>query len=694
MKRDEMGKIRLLNVNVNKEEEEEEVEELEEEKFNIKVRMLTEHYVSLKTEYDEEFVTMIKRIPSRSWDSFNRENNFRLEDWEDFLERLNHLSFKTKFEFEDGAEEAINDYINRPHVVVSLEEKNLIIKTTCYAGQRLVRKIEGLKYSHKHARGIYNDAYKIQAAELWKVYEVLEGKEKVKWEDGALEFAEKELERRKQLDILLGEIEGNEIDVGVKLNGIELKPFQKQAVAFADFTDYNCIIAHQMGLGKTLMSIASCVKYQKEKNNKARFLVVIPGKLKSNWVRHIEHLTGERALVLYKSSPNEEDMLKVTLGSHVWTIINYEILGRKLEVKEDVKDPSGVVIGTTTKDRYLWVELLNMRPYDIIVLDEAHYIKNTRAQRSKATRDIQGERFIPMTGTPILNRPSELWPLLNLVRPDQFPSFDGFVNTYSHYDGTTANVERLKQTLRTTMIRKTKKEVMKDLPPINRIYEYRTLSSEAMKVYKGVLNGVYAALEEWTPNSEQKAVTGILAQINRLKQVCAYDKIETVGELARDVKESEDNGGKVIIFSFYVDVIEKIKQFLGDEAIELHGSKKDQWRIDKFRNDPNINYLVAQYQVGGEGHDLQCANNVIFADLFWTPAAHQQCEERAYGRMADPHPINSYYVIVEESIEIWIQELLDKKLKVIEQVVEGTTIDPSESIAKDLLRRMKEQMRR
>ena len=102
----------------------------------------------------------------------------------------------------------------------------------------------------------------------------------------------------------------------------------------------------------------------------------------------------------------------------------------------------------------------------------------------------------------------------------------------------------------------------------------------------------------------------------------------------------------------------------------------------------------ATWQTAGEGLNLHSAGYVIFNDLFWTPASHEQCEDRAYGRLADPHPIDAYYIVAEATIEEWIQDLLLKKLAIIDSVVEGVQVDRSESIAKELLRKLKDEGRK
>jgi len=119
-----------------------------------------------------------------------------------------------------------------------------------------------------------------------------------------------------------------------------------------------------------------------------------------------------------------------------------------------------------------------------------------------------------------------------------------------------------------------------------------------------------------------------------------------------------------------------------------------QRKVDQFQNDPKIHFLTGTWQVMGEGRNLTAAGYVIFSDLFWTPANHQQCEERCYGRLGDMHGATSYYCVIKDTIEDWIQEILQRKMRVINEVVEGIDSERSASMANELLMRMKQEMRR
>jgi SNF2 family DNA or RNA helicase len=259
-------------------------------------------------------------------------------------------------------------------------------------------------------------------------------------------------------------------------------------------------------------------------------------------------------------------------------------------------------------------------------------------------------------------------------------------------------VDELRQTLKSLMIRRLKKDVVKELPPKNRITHYHELSEGARELYKKVLEGIYIELDTWNPGApgSEKKVASILVEIMRCKQVAALDKIDHTADLAVELHDSteETNGhGKVIVFTQFVPIAHAIHRKLGNESVLITGELRPDHRmevVDKFQNDPSVRFLVATWQTAGEGLNLQAAGYVLFNDLFWTPAHHEQCEDRAYGRLADPHPIDAYYIVAENTIEEWIEKLLAAKMAVIETVVEGMQVDRSQSVIKELMLKMKE----
>jgi non-specific serine/threonine protein kinase len=268
-------------------------------------------------------------------------------------------------------------------------------------------------------------------------------------------------------------------------------------------------------------------------------------------------------------------------------------------------------------------------------------------------------------------------------------------------DGRVRNVEHLRETLSTILIRRKREQVQKDLPPIRRIYDWHELSDPARARYELALEGVYQAIAEYEKDGQNKemAITGILAQITRCKQIVAQDKVERIADLATELVDAEkgEGEGKVVIFSGFKAVARGIAKRLGHEAVCFTGDDKLEDRqkmVDDFQSDPKVKFLVATGATAGEGLTMTAGGYVIFSDFGWTPAYHQQCEGRVYGRLNEAHGAVSYYIVGAGTIEEWIQELLAVKLKIIEQIIEGNDDeDAGKSMGYELIKRMKKERR-
>jgi SNF2 family DNA or RNA helicase len=252
------------------------------------------------------------------------------------------------------------------------------------------------------------------------------------------------------------------------------------------------------------------------------------------------------------------------------------------------------------------------------------------------------------------------------------------------------------------MIRRLKKDVQKDLPPANDITRFHKLSPKAMKIYDKILMGIWEIMDEWNPEEagQEKTITHMLAQIIRLKQVCAIDKAEMVADLATDIRDNEpedEPNPKVLVFSQFVAVAKAIHKRLNDGGRSRMFSGQDSPDermkfVDQFQNDPKVDYLVMTSKVAAEGLTLTKASTIIFADLFWTPKDHEQCVGRAYGRLNDAHPVDVYWCIADNTIEDWINDLLAQKRALIGQVVDGKEIVGDESVASELIKKMRAEM--
>lgn len=645
--------------------------------------------------YRTDAIEILRQAPGRWYDSSKVENVIPIQSWPYALDRLGKLEH-LEVAYNDGVREQIEAWVKAPHYIVdwSVEHDTFIVsipKGDTFA----VSRVSGCKVWRKEGKPFYLIPL-IEAEALKKSLdaELTNRQYETEWTEIATAKVKEILDKRTELDsiALMPDAPDYDVDLGI---GNRLRGFQRVGVKFADVAGGNVIIADQMGLGKTWQAVA----YAKRQG--FRTLVICKASLKVNWAREIIRLTGENPMILSGSVPGKWDIKELVLNQSParWTIINYDIFGSKVEYAEEIKHDDGTISKAQQKTRFPWAELLSICKFDLVVMDEGHYIKNPDSNRSKASRAIGAPRFMALTGTPVLNRPGELWAMLTLIAPGKFPSYDSFLNSYT-YDGRARNVEELRSILKSLMIRRLKKDVIRELPAKNRIYHYHELSSKAEKLYNRILEGIYEVMKELNPlaaGSEQ-LVTSILAKIMRLKQVCAIDKMDHTADVAVELNDSgEGANGKVIIYSQFKPVVYGIARRLGQEAVTLTGDipngPERMAVVDNFQNDPKTRFLVATWQVAGEGLNLTAAGYTIFNDLFWTPASHEQCEDRAYGRLDNPHPIDSYYIIADVKIEKWIQELLSRKLDVINETVEGMEVDRSQSIAKDLLQKMRDDLK-
>jgi len=647
-------------------------------------------YVNVKVLPDirEDVLNLLRGIYGRQYDAYANVNRIPAQYWKAFREQVVNLK-NVKLTHLIGVEAKIKKFETAPDFLIELDGKQFKVSAHPMAPTNLIRDIPGADYFREK---LY---YTIPYTEGWRLYQKLDGyqgERGVIWKPDALELVEAEIKRRTEMDTIALQ---QDVDLVVPFrNGHHPRPFQKVGIKFIALSKGRALVADQMGLGKTWEAIGYA-----ELHN-LRTVVICPAHLKANWSREIIQLTGQVPTVLWGREPDEFAVATLLMKKPRYVIINYDILAAKTKVPEqETVDEKGIKHVTPEKDRYLWADLLNMSSPDMIVVDEAHYTKNTDSNRSKAVRMLAPQHRLALTGTPVLNRPGEYWAILNWLRPELFPSEDKFIYQYTYNGKTARNTEELREVLKPIMIRRLKKDVVAELPPINRITNLHELSPSAREQYKKVLAGVYEKIDA-AGNKVQMNITSILAEIGKLKEVCAHDKVDAVVDLATELYDTEQDASdaklgnkKVLIFSQYKDVVRKIAIRLGREAIYWTGDTpfEERTRLEnEFQSNPDVHFLVVSLMTGQTGLNLTAAGHVIFADLYWTPAAHAQAEERAYGRLSNMHGCDSYYLVAQGTIEDWIQELLYAKLQTINAVVEGIDAERDPSIGLEIIKKLKD----
>jgi SWI/SNF-related matrix-associated actin-dependent regulator 1 of chromatin subfamily A len=442
-----------------------------------------------------------------------------------------------------------------------------------------------------------------------------------------------------------------------------LYPYQAEGVEVA-LERNRVLIADEMGLGKTIQALA----YLQARKDLRPAVIVCPASLKINWLRECEKFLDDcpenQAVALSGKTP-------VEIQGSIF-IINYDIL----------------------RD---WLPVLKPKA---VIGDEAHYIKNTKSNRSKAFKKLckNAESVILLTGTPVLNRPIELYPLLNLLAPHEFSNYIAYGKRYcaGHqkeiitrggvkrlvWDFTgQSHLSELNQNLKdTVMIRRLKKDVLKDLPPKQYAVVPVEISNQdayikaenafiswlAEQVRKGVYDGKRL-------NAALKAEA--LVKINYLKQIAAYGKLNIAVDWITDFLES---GEKLVVFAHHRDLINKIaKQFPGC-AVVAGDTKNRMNEVDRFQNDPKCRLFIGSIQAAGVGLTLTASSNVAFLEYPWRPADFDQAVDRTH-RIGQKSSVTAWCLIANvdgvKTIDEKIITILQRKRKTVDAIVDGASVD-------------------
>jgi SNF2 family DNA or RNA helicase len=421
------------------------------------------------------------------------------------------------------------------------------------------------------------------------------------------------------------------------------------------------ILADDMGLGKTTSTIIAALETGAKK-----VLIICPATLKINWKREIENYTDRHIFIAEgKKFSTEEDFV----------IINYDII-------KNFHDP---------KDKEN--SLIARAGFDLVIIDEAHYIKNAQALRTKLINDIvkKIDRLWLLTGTPMTSRPIDYYNLLHLVDSPVANNWMAYVIRYcAGYQfkaGTrkvwnvmgSSNLEELRDRTSSTILRRLKENVL-DLPEKIITPVYLRLKS---KEYEEVMGEYY----DWYDKSpeESKSLTVQFTKLTRVRQIIANEKVSQTIELAENIIEQNK---KVIIFCNFTDSLETICQHFGKSAVRLDGSMTKAARqnsVDEFQNNEKVKVFVGNIKAAGVGITLTAAEAVIFNDLSFLPSDHAQAEDRSY-RYGQKNNVLVYYPLFDNTIEGIIYDIINHKKQVIATVM-GDNQDTTEA-AEEILNKI------
>ncbi len=437
-----------------------------------------------------------------------------------------------------------------------------------------------------------------------------------------------------------------------------LRPYQRQGVDWLVFlrrAGMGALLADDMGLGKTLQTLCAI---------EGRTLVVAPTSVLHGWMREIDRFRPELRHALYHGPSRSLDPRADV------TITSYALL------RQDVETLSGI-------------------RWDCVVLDEAQAIKNPESQVARAAMRLDANARFALTGTPVENRLDELWSQLHFLNPGLLGGRTQFRDRYARpiADGDHEVAARLRQRIRPFLLRRLKKEVAPDLPPLSEIVLDCDLSIEERAVYDSVRAATVRRVVERLRAGGN--VMAALEALLRLRQAACHPslvpgqegttassaKLETL--FAR-LEEAVADGHKALVFSQWTSLLDRVEPGLRKRDIpwlRLDGSTRDRGSVvDRFQSEEGEPIMLLSLKAGGTGLNLTAADHVFLLDPWWNPAVEAQAADRAH-RIGQQRPVVVHRLIARNTVEEGILKLHARKRALADAALEDA--DGSTRLSRD-----------
>lgn len=474
--------------------------------------------------------------------------------------------------------------------------------------------------------------------------------------------------------------------------GLSYLPYQRAGISYALDTP-GTLIADEMGLGKTIQAIG----VMNADSSIMRALVVCPATLKLNWKNEIRRwLVRPCSIEIAEGKNWPSHFGAADDGELEITIINYDILTNH--------SPS-----------------IHGREWDLIVADEAHYLKNSKAQRTKVMfgggrgkariEPVKSKRFIALSGTPILNRPVEIWTVVHHLAPHEFPNYYQFAKRFcggqQGFGGSldvsgASNLDELQTKLRRScMVRRQKKDVLKELPPkiyqliemppsdqIRRVLDRERQQWELREDSVRALETRRERAKASGDDADYKAATQALreatsvafSEMSAVRKEIAVQKIPFVVQSLKSLLESTDE--KIVVMAHHHEMVDALcSQLAQYGVVKIDGRMTDkaarQRAVDDFQKDPRIRLFVGSIRAAGVGITLTASSTVVFAELDWVPGMMDQAADRCH-RIGQKDTVLVQYLVLEGSIDAMMAKRLVEKKEVINAALndgKGTEVE-------------------
>ncbi len=459
----------------------------------------------------------------------------------------------------------------------------------------------------------------------------------------------------------------DDIKIPENLKGV-LRYYQKTGYKWLKTLDnykFGGILADDMGLGKTVQMLSIIAGYIEENENHKASIVICPSSLTLNWQNEAQKFTNKLRTLVIRGNAFERKKQIEQADKYDLLITSYDLLKRDVEVYKE-----------------------NKYNFKFAIADEAQYLKNSNTQNAKAVKEIVADTRYALTGTPIENSLAELWSIFDYIMPGYLFGYKKFKSDYETpivRDNDQRTMNKLKMLIEPFILRRTKKQVLTELPEKTITVLNNQMKEEQEKIYTAYLAQAKQEIAE-TINLRgfEKSHIQVLAALTRLRQICCHpslfikdykDGSSKLEQCIEIIKDATDSGHKILLFSGYTSMFELIEQELKEKDIKyfkLTGSTKVDERIrmvDEFNENKDIKVFLISLKAGGTGLNLTGADMVIHYDPWWNASAENQATDRAY-RIGQKKNVQVYKLITKNSIEEKIYELQKKKSELIDNVLD------------------------
>ena len=460
-------------------------------------------------------------------------------------------------------------------------------------------------------------------------------------------------------------VEDNDFEVPEGMQPV-LREYQKKGFLWLKTlrsNGFGGILADDMGLGKTLQVIAFlCSEYEENAEGELRCLIVTPASLIYNWYHEFERFAPHLPAQMVLGNAQERAQILEEVPERAILITSYDLLKRDLEAYEKLS-------------------------FACQVIDEAQFIKNHNTQMARAVKAVRSATRLALTGTPVENRLSELWSIFDYLMP-------GFLYPYSRFreelevpviqQQDEEALARLQKMIRPFVLRRLKKDVLKDLPDKLEEEMMVCLEGEQQRLYDAHVKRLSLMLEKQTDEEFRSGKLQILSELTRLRQLCCDPALlyEDYKEQSAKVdmclgliSDAVENGHKILLFSQFTSMLEILCSRLEEAGITyytLTGSTSKERRkelVERFQQDDTSVFCIS-LKAGGTGLNLTAADIVIHYDPWWNLAVQNQATDRAH-RIGQKNTVTVYKLVTKGTIEENIMRLQEKKRELADQVLGG-----------------------